>query len=629
MLYQKEVKPAKGLNNLEDLEDTTMILKLSHPSSINLTDNESINGVNIVYRSHLERGESMAQKSYFRYNNQMYNQGINSSIYKSKFGIHENVTMLTVSFSSKNKMLLMPDVNDFIYGKQVQLKLHKQYLKFVDPREFEYKQDLIKNKDKARDQTTKRKAQRDAYDKVRNQTPKRKDQIDTIDKVRNQTPKRKAQKDEIDKVRNQTPKRKAQKDAIDKVRNQTPKRKAQKDAIDKVRNQTLKIKSKKNAFDKVRNQTPKRKAQKDAMDSVRNQTLKIKSKKDAFDKIRDQIPKRKQYNKLKLSSYEYTETRRIYRAIKDRKKQIGLLLKSLSTETGFDVLCSSCLQYKNKNSCKQLSEIMQNKAKKFLIQKCYLLKNREEQQYICNLCLKDVKENKMPKRSHINSFKFANFPRSFIVNLKQKCAFKEQASKTEVILDTENYEREALKLNRLEANLLKIVIPFIRIAHCPRGSYFKVKGDLILISSDIPHSLSKILPVQQCLIPVSFKRKLSYTGSYIEEYVEKEKIKMYFAWFKKYNHLFKSIELDSNLIEEFESESSTASCEFENSTKEEGFVNSSDGIGFGLSVVCLQTWSLFLFSQKGFVQRIFYMPSYVPKKCGSKWWDPCSLINPS
>ena len=78
------------------------------------------------------------------------------------------------------------------------------------------------------------------------------------------------------------------------------------------------------------------------------------------------------------------------------------------------------------------------------------------------------------------------------------------------------------------------------------------------------------------MIPVCFKRKLSYTGSYIEEYVEKEKIKMYFAWFKKFNHLFKNIELDSNLIEEFESESVDASCEFENSTKEEGFVDKSD-----------------------------------------------------
>ena len=193
-----------------------------------------------------------------------------------------------------------------------------------------------------------------------------------------------------------------------------------------------------------------------------------------------------------------------------------------------DVICSSCMQYKNKACCKHLKSLRQDQGNQFVIRNCCLLKNRAEAQFICNLCFKDIKGNKVPKRSHINSFKFANFPRSFILNLKQKCAFKEQQSKTDVALDNENYEREALQLNRLEAHLLKIVIPFIRIAHCPRGSYFKVKGDLILISSDIPHSLSKILPLQQCLIPVCFKRKLSYTGSYIEEYEEKEKIKMYY-----------------------------------------------------------------------------------------------------
>ena len=134
--------------------------------------------------------------------------------------------------------------------------------------------------------------------------------------------------------------------------------------------------------------------------------------------------------------------------------------------------------------------------------------------------------------------------------------------------DKEIYVRRALKLNKLEAYLLKLVIPFVRIAHCPRGPYLKVKGDLILISSDIDHSLSKILPSEQSLIPVSFKRKLAYTGSYLEEYVEKEKVKMYFAWLKQHNHLFKDIELDTNLVEKFFSESIEATDEFVSNTRE-------------------------------------------------------------
>ena len=58
-----------------------------------------------------------------------------------------------------------------------------------------------------------------------------------------------------------------------------------------------------------------------------------------------------------------------------------------------------------------------------------------------------------------------------------------------------------------------------------------------MISADVVESLRKILPVQQNLVPVSFKKKLQYTGHYIQEYVDKKKIQIYFDWLKKYNHL--------------------------------------------------------------------------------------------
>ena len=136
-------------------------------------------------------------------------------------------------------------------------------------------------------------------------------------------------------------------------------------------------------------------------------------------------------------------------------------------------------------------------------------------------------------------------------------------------LDKDNHERQETKLNKLEAYLLKLCIPFIRVAHCPRSSYLKVMGDLILISSDLSHSLGKILPIQQSLIPVSFKRKLSYTGSYMEQLIEKDKIKMYFSWLKKYNHLYADVKLDTTLLEEFEDNSLSASRDFERVTRGE------------------------------------------------------------
>ena len=96
---------------------------------------------------------------------------------------------------------------------------------------------------------------------------------------------------------------------------------------------------------------------------------------------------------------------------------------------------------------------------------------------------------------------------------------------------------------------------------------------------DIGHSLSKILPIQQSLIPVSFKRKLSYTGAYIEEYVEKEKLKIYFSWLKRHNHLFKNVELDTSMIEDFESESLSKADEVMEKDQTETACSNSEGEG--------------------------------------------------
>ena len=95
---------------------------------------------------------------------------------------------------------------------------------------------------------------------------------------------------------------------------------------------------------------------------------------------------------------------------------------------------------------------------------------------------------------------------------------------------------------------MKLVIPFIRVGHLPRGPYIKVKGDLIMISSELKESLNKILPLSQDLIGVAFRRKISYRGHYIEEYVDKNKIHAYFNFFKDYNHLFQDFTFDDTIV---------------------------------------------------------------------------------
>ena len=98
---------------------------------------------------------------------------------------------------------------------------------------------------------------------------------------------------------------------------------------------------------------------------------------------------------------------------------------------------------------------------------------------------------------------------------------------------------------------MKLVIPFIRIAHLPHSHYSQVKGDLIMISSQIERGLEKIIPMKQSLLPVAFKRKLQYRGHYIAEVVDREKLLAYFLWFRQNNPLFAEYNFDKKLLNKF------------------------------------------------------------------------------
>ena len=112
----------------------------------------------------------------------------------------------------------------------------------------------------------------------------------------------------------------------------------------------------------------------------------------------------------------------------------------------------------------------------------------------------------------------------------------------------------------MEQFLLKLVIPFICIAHCEKGPQMKVRGNLILISSDVAQSINRILPMEQNILPIRFKRKLSYDGHYAAEFVDKRKIELYFSWMKKYNPLYKDFTIPNDyddLLEKFKQDLDT------------------------------------------------------------------------
>ena len=126
--------------------------------------------------------------------------------------------------------------------------------------------------------------------------------------------------------------------------------------------------------------------------------------------------------------------------------------------------------------------------------------------YICSTCKISIDNGKDPIRSQKEFFGLIDFPDNFKKSLED-----------DVVVENNT----GIKLNKLEDFLLKLAIPFLRVGHSPRGRYFRVKGSLIMISAELQTTMEKILPCQQNLIPVSFKRKVEYKGYFIEEYVNK------------------------------------------------------------------------------------------------------------
>ena len=182
-----------------------------------------------------------------------------------------------------------------------------------------------------------------------------------------------------------------------------------------------------------------------------------------------------------------------------------------------DLICCSCVEWKSVGSCKSIEKIPNEKIVKYLIE-TDLTQNSDGKFYVCNTCKTSIDQDIEPRRAQKEILGFLSFPLELKKALEVKCTLPRSEK------ERSDPKQKYLELNRLEDYLLKPVIPFIRIGHLPRGRYFQVKGELIMISADVVESLKKILPVEQNLVPVSFKKKIHYSGHFLQEFVDKNKL---------------------------------------------------------------------------------------------------------
>ena len=221
--------------------------------------------------------------------------------------------------------------------------------------------------------------------------------------------------------------------------------------------------------------------------------------------------------------------------VKQKIKNKTIAFQSnLERDTGFDSICCICRTLKSKDKVTNIINIPLALVTEYC-HKNNITLSSDGKYNACKECRDMMKKKKETNSSSIEFFEDSSFPKSLIDELEVELGSGDETS-----------------LNKLEAFILKLIIPFVRVAHCKRGQYLEVRGNLILISSDVAQSLQTIIPREQRILPVAFKRKLSYDGHYIAEYVDRKKIEIYFNWLKKNNHLFKNIEFSTDTLDKIE-----------------------------------------------------------------------------
>ena len=214
-------------------------------------------------------------------------------------------------------------------------------------------------------------------------------------------------------------------------------------------------------------------------------------------------------------------------------------MQLLFSDTGMELICSVCVEMKSSSSCVPAFKLEPEALAKYLIDSD-ITRSKDGELYVCLSCKQSIEKNQEPNRAMYEFLAYLDFPTEFKKNLEKIC------------LGAPNDSKPKTELNKLEDFLLKLCIPFIRIAHLPSGPYSQVKSGLVMFSSEVDQSIKKILPLTQKLLPISFKRSMKYDGHFIEEYVDRDKVLAYFQWFRKNNHLYDGYTLDDEELDRFE-----------------------------------------------------------------------------
>ena len=140
--------------------------------------------------------------------------------------------------------------------------------------------------------------------------------------------------------------------------------------------------------------------------------------------------------------------------------------------------------------------------------------------WMCNTCDRSLKRGVMPAQCVANNLQLSEIP------------------------------PELAKLNPLEIRLISLRIPFMKMVALPVGKQRSIHGPAVNVPSKLDTVCTQLprLPSQSELVPLKFKRKLSYKNHYMYDYVTPDNILNALRWLKINNPLYKDIDINTDWV---------------------------------------------------------------------------------
>ena len=206
-------------------------------------------------------------------------------------------------------------------------------------------------------------------------------------------------------------------------------------------------------------------------------------------------------------------------------KSIKLVIQEFldKVKVGPDCVCTCCHRMMYRHSVHGFNPDKYTKASPELLgELCeHIYVTSEGKQWVCKTCDGALSRGNLPVQAKANGMQ----------------------------LDSEPAELSCL--NALEQRLISLRVPFMKMVALPSGKQRCIHGPAVNVPSKIDRVCTMLprLPSECELVPLKLKRKLSYKGHYLYDYVSPQKLINALKWLKMNNTLYADVDIADDWVE--------------------------------------------------------------------------------